>query len=162
LPQPDSPIPISVHTAPRKGEIFDRESLRRIVSFCIDTSDLSGPEQAGLRDSLSRQGQSKKLVDRLRWRLVNECSRADAVARVYYLEAAVHEVVVDAKGHRIAPPKVRQSVDPVLVIYDQAALRLYYRAEGTPIPRDAKEPLKDPLTMLVKDLQATIPIEHRP
>jgi len=153
LPQPvGSPTPSTVRMPPRKGEIFDDAALRRIRSFCLDSSHLSDSEAAGVRQSLTRQGQSRKLSERLSWKLIDDCSQADAVARVYYLGAAVRQVV-EAGGLRSSSPKVRQEVDPVLVIYDKAALRLYYRAEGSPIHREARYPLADPLAMLAKDLR---------
>lgn len=153
LPQPvGSPTPSTVRMPPRKGEIFDGAALRRITSFCLDSSHLSDSEAARVQESLTRKGQSRKLSERLSWKLIDDCSQADAVVRVYYLGAAIRQVV-EAAGLGSSPPKVRQEVDPVLMIHDKAALRLYYRAEGSPIHRDARYPLADPLAMLAKDLR---------
>ena len=158
LPQPiGSPTPSTAQTPPRRGEIFDGEALRHIATFCIDTSHLSGSEAADVKESLARQGQSKKVSKRLSWKLINDCSQADAVARVYYLGAAVRQVVSPGPTLDGPRPTVRQEADPVLVIYDKAALRLYYRAEGRPIHRDARDPLAEPLAMLAKDLRTMSP-----
>ena len=141
LPQPLTPT-VS-RTSPQRGEVFDPEALERTKSFCVDLSHMEGLEAADVKEFLAKESQPKKLLGRLGWKLVDDCTKADAVARIYFAGVSVR---VEGQG-------VKQGSLPVLLIYDKASIRLFYRAEGQAVHGKPVDVLGSPFAMLLKDLK---------
>jgi hypothetical protein len=136
-----------------RGEVFDREALRQAKSFCVDAGHLEGPEADEVKEFVEEEGKPGKLLSRLPWRLIDDCAKADAVARIYFAPVEVTDVTED-KGSGIqkkSPP--RQFSQPVLLIYDKASIRLFYRAEGLIASGDSMKIMASPFSMLIKDLK---------
>ena len=136
-----------------RGEIFDRDALKQTRSYCFDVSSLEGSEAAKVREFLAEGGGPKKLLSGLPWRLIEDCTKADAVARIYFTRAVVTEVL-NGKGtglKQMSGPDERPY--PVLLVYDKASIRLFYRAEGSITYGDPTKVLGSPFSMLLKDLE---------
>jgi len=139
--------------APGGSEVFDREGLMQIRSFCVSTRHLEGPEAAAVNEFLATEGQPGKLLSRLPWSLTNDCTKADAVARIYLDPVELAEVeTIEDRVHNQPRPKQSTRFQPVLLVYDKASIRLFYRAEGKVLRGNSADVLGSPFAMLLKDL----------
>ncbi len=151
LPQP--PTPTVSRTPPQRGEVFDLDALERTTSFCVDLSHMEGSEAADVKEFLAKESQpNMKLLGRLHWKLVDDCTKADAVARIYFAQVTVREArpAVKLDGRSASPQKGSQ---PVLLLYDKASVRLFYRAQGQVLHGKPVDVLGSPFSMLLKDLK---------
>jgi hypothetical protein len=155
----ETPVTKSTYKiAPGGSQVFDREGLMRVRSFCIATRHVEGAEEAALKQVLADNSQPGKLLTQLPWKLTNDCASADAVVRIYFdpVELTRVESVEDGRGKE---PKPKQTTEfqPVLLVYDRASIRLFYRAEGKVLRGNATDVLGSPFSMLFKDLQGMQP-----
>jgi hypothetical protein len=127
--------------------------LKQTRSYCVDVSALGGAEAAEVREFLAQDGGPKKLLSRLPWRLIDDCTKADAVARIYFRPAMVTEVLNNHETglKQVLPPSERSY--PVLLVYDKASIRLFYRAEGSITRGNPTKVLGSPFSMLLEDLK---------
>jgi hypothetical protein len=152
LPQPiGSPQPDS-NTPSGRGEVFDPEALKHTTSFCVDLNHMDSSEAAGVKEFLAKENQPKKLVGRLPWQLVADCTKADAVARIYFAPADVSQEM-SGLGVIGTAVSVRHGFESVLLLHDKASIRLFYRAEDQALGRDEPRLLQGAFSMLVKDLK---------
>jgi hypothetical protein len=152
LPQPiGSSTPSAVRIPPRTGEVFDSDALRRSNTYCIDTSHLAAAQTAEVREFLGAGGETNKLLGRLPWKLVDDCKTADAVARIYFANSSV--TLREEENGATIGSKSGRGLQAVLLIYDKASIRLFYRAEGQVLHGNPSEVLGSPFAMLAKDLK---------
>jgi hypothetical protein len=153
LPQPiGSPTATAPNAPPGRGEVFDPDALRQTKSFCVDLNHMESSQAADVKEFLAQESQPRKLLSRLPWQLVDDCTKADVVARIYFARVDVREEM-SAPNLAGSPVSFRQSRQPVLLLYDKASIRLFYRAEGQVLGRKTVEVLRSPFAMLVKDLK---------
>jgi len=136
-----------------RGKVFDRDGLKQTRSYCVDVSFLEGSRAAEIREFLAEDGGPKKLLSRLPWRLEPDCTKADAVARIYFTQAMVTEVLTNHETGLQQSSGPSERPYPVLLVYDQASIRLFYRAEGSITHGDPTKVLGSPFSMLLKDLK---------
>lgn len=151
VPQPGGP---STPTTPavRRSEVFDPVALARAKSFCVDLRNLESRQAADVKEFLTLARQAGTVLDRLPWRLTDDCTKADAVARIYFVPVGIRE---ERAGGSFAASQVssRQDSQPVLLLYDKACIRLFYRAEGQVFRGNAGKVLASPFALLIKDLE---------
>jgi hypothetical protein len=77
-------LPAAVAAKKPTGKISDPAAFSKIQSYCIDTSDLSGDEALDLKNFVSAENKPKKLLSKLPWTLVSDCSQGppDVVVRM--------------------------------------------------------------------------------
>jgi len=137
-----------------RGKVFDRDGLKQTRSYCVDTSSLEGFEAAEVRKFLAAASGPNKVLSRLSWRLIDDCTQADAVARIYFEPATGTEVLTNHETGLKQVSKSGERPYPVLLVYDKASIRLFYRAEGTISHGDPTKVLARPFSMLSKDLKS--------
>ncbi len=84
-------LPVAVAARKPRGNISDPAAFSRIQSYCIDASDLADDEALDLRDFVSTERGPKKLLSKLPWTYVSDCSQGN------------HDVVIRMKFERFAP-----------------------------------------------------------
>lgn len=138
----------------QRGEVYDRGALRQAKNFCVDARHIEGPQADEVREFVEKEGKPGKLLSRLPWRLIDDCTKADAVARIYFAPVEVTDVTEDKGSGVKKASQSRQFSQPVLLIYDKASIRLFYRAEGLIAYGDPMKIIASPFSMLVRDLKA--------
>lgn len=98
----------------------------------MDLTNLESWQEAGVKDFLAEESEPGKVLDRLPWRRIDDCAKADAVARIYFGPTGAL---------------------PVLLLYDKASIRLFYRAEGDVFRGDPVKALAGPFAKLARDLK---------
>jgi hypothetical protein len=154
LPQPiGSPTATAPRTPYGRGEVFDPNALEHTKSYCVDLSHMESSQAANVNELLAKEIQPRKLLSRIPWQLVDDCTKADAVARLYFARVNVREEMSGSGAG--SPASIRQGRQPVLLLYDKASIRLFYRAEGLVFHGNAEDVLGSPFAMLVRDLKKT-------
>jgi hypothetical protein len=153
LPQPiGSPTATAPRTPPGRGEVFDPDALEHTKTFCVDLNHMESSQAADVKEFLAKERQPRKLLGRLPWQLVDDCTKADTVARIYFARVDVREEM-SAPYIAGSPASIRQGRQPVLLLYDKASIRLFYRAEGLVFHGSAEDVLGSPFAMLVRDFK---------
>ena len=152
IPSPLNPNTGS-HRAAGRGEVFDREALQQTKSFCVDARHIEGSEADEVKDFMRQEAKPGKLLSHLPWTLIDDCKKADAVARIYFAPVEVTDVIEDKGSGLQKTSPARQFSQPVLLVYDKASIRLFYRAEGVIAYGDPMKIMAIPFSMLIKDLK---------
>ena len=140
------------------GEVFDREALGWVRTFCVDTSDLEGAEAREVQDFVAKESKPGHLLRQMPWELTDQCSSADAVIRSYFSQNTVQKTEtipcsdLTVCGGDISSSYFQQVTQVVLLIYDRASVRVLYRTEGRG-ERTKRLALKGSFTELAKDLK---------
>lgn len=113
---------------------------------------MENSEATALKEFLAKESGPKKLLGGLPWQFVDDCTKADAVARIHF--ASIH-VLEEMPGTVTASTavSVRRGSQSVLLLYDKASIRLFYRAESQVLDGTPKNALGSPFAMLVKDMR---------
>ena len=135
-----------------RGEIFDSDALKHTKTFCVDTDHMESSEAATVKEFVAKESEPKKLLGRLPWQLVDDCTKADAVARIHFASIHVLEEMPGAAAASTAV-SVRRGSQCVLLLFDKASIRLFYRAQNQVFDGTAKDALRSPFAMLVKDMK---------
>jgi hypothetical protein len=81
-------LPLTVAVAAKKprGTISDPVAFSRIQSYCVDAGGLADDEALDLKDFASTERGPKKLLSKLPWRYVSDCSEGnpDVVIRMKF------------------------------------------------------------------------------
>ena len=148
------------NTPPSFGDrtaVFDIDALNHTQSYCLDVKHLRDIEAADFQNFLAKEGQPGKVLSLLPWKLRDDCAKADAVARVYFTSVESskrREQDARRDAAMFGFPRGRR---PVLLIYDRASIRLYYRAEGPDTRGDPLSALTKLFSGLLEDLQQMAP-----
>lgn len=134
--------------------MFDREALRQTKSFCVDARHIEDSEAEEVKEFMRQEAKPGKLLSHLPWTLIDDCTKADAVARIYFAPVEVTDVTEDKGSSLRKTSPARRVSQPVLLIYDKASIRLFYRAEGVVAYGDPLKIMASPFSMLMKDLKA--------
>ena len=141
----------------RCSDLFDPAALKRIRAVCVDTSYLEPASASDVKSYVEMESQPGHLLTRLPWRRDEKCTPDDAVIRVYF-EA----------GERRSPSEPNTAVWPrpssvetyergtrvVLLVYDQASVRLLYRTDFVGAWSKRPALLRVPFSRLVKEMSA--------
>ncbi|MGD0224946.1 MAG: VWA domain-containing protein [Terriglobia bacterium] len=152
---------ISTSSAPAHAELrrlalFDREALRGVRTFCVDTSYLQAEVASDIKTFVAKENQPRRLLKHLNWQLVDQCAAADAVIRIYFAHSESYLTVAnkDQRGGTTSSDSVETVTQVVLLVYDRASVRLLYRTEVKDRAANRVALLKSPFSKLVKDVKA--------
>jgi hypothetical protein len=156
-PAPAGNIPTTTattHAELRSLALFDHEALRRVRTFCVDTSYLEAGVASDIKTFVARENQPGRLLRRLNWQLADPCAAADAVIRVYFASSERLTTGTGAARWEAASPSYEPVTQVVLLVYDRASVRLLYRTEVKEPATNRVALLKGPFSRLVKDIKA--------
>ena len=68
-------LPAASSAKKPQGKISDLAAFSKIHSYCVDASDLPGDEAYDLKRFVSNENKPKKLLSKLPWTLVSDCSQ---------------------------------------------------------------------------------------
>ena len=135
-----------------QGQVFDREGLRQVRNFCVDTAHLESLDLDAVKTFLEKESRPHKLFARLPWKLAGDCAKADVVARIYFKQFNRARVGGNYGGSA-SSVSYEPVFQPVLLIYGPTFIQLIYRTEGPSIGKN-REPLLAPtFANLLADLK---------
>ncbi|MGA3323663.1 MAG: hypothetical protein ABSF45_04270 [Terriglobia bacterium] len=87
-------LPTAASAKKPTGKISDVAAFSKIRSYCVDSSDLPSDEAYDLKGFVSTENKPKKLLSKLPWTLVSDCSQGapDVVVTMEFQKfAPVHD-----------------------------------------------------------------------
>lgn len=79
-------MPAAASAKKPTGKIPDLAAFSKIHSYCVDSSDLPGDEAYDLKRFVDNENKPKKLLSKLPWTLVSDCSQGspDVIVRMEF------------------------------------------------------------------------------
>ncbi len=115
-------LPAEVAAKKPTGKISDLAAFTKVQSYCIDASDLADDEALDLRNFIITERGPKKLLSKLPWTYLSDCSKGDP------------DVVVRMKFDRFAPIGNRAPVDAAAEFFEfRAYLRIWQDSSSQPL-----------------------------
>ncbi|HLY60849.1 MAG TPA: hypothetical protein VKV95_08885 [Terriglobia bacterium] len=155
LPQP---------AAARKpfGQVQDAQGLAQIHSFCIDLNGHSVSEVSETRKFLERENSPGKVLAKLGWQYVSDCSKADATIKLTFIQKEETEqtsaVGTIAGTPMTSVPITVNKVDLTVVAKD--SVKPLYSVEGESSKRDLSYSINSPYSKLERDLKVLGSSKH--
>jgi hypothetical protein len=138
------------------GELFDPAALRRVKTFCVDTSNLEPGVASDVAAFVARESRPHNLLKRIPWTFTEQCADADAIIRVYFAQAELHTRIEQTSHNAVGGVPYSNLVEPetevVLLIYDRASVRVLYRTDAHTQRANPVPLLKGPLSRLMKEV----------
>ncbi len=110
------------------SNLIDREALRRVKTFCVDTSAVEAGVASDIKAFVARENQPGQLLKRMTWELTDQCAAADGVIRVYFSPSDRHrtETYKDLNGGVTSSDFHVPMTQVVLLVYDRASVSPYF------------------------------------
>jgi hypothetical protein len=126
-------VTVAVASKKPRGTISDPAEFSRIQSYCIDASDLAGEEALDVKDFVSTERAPKKLLSKLPWTYVSDCSQGNP------------DVVVRMKFERFAPMDNKAPAEGELFTF-RAYLRIWQGGSSQPLYEVEAAPSNNSMT----------------
>lgn len=142
-------FPITGREKEPKGEVFDRQALTEVRSYCVEEGGLSDSDRYLVDGFLKAESKPKHLLTKMPWKLVEGCGAGspDAIAAVAFVSLNRIDIAV---GKPIGPPVGgTDSRDPeapikaVLTVTDSSQ-KLLYRTQALPLTQDVTSQSEQP------------------
>jgi len=134
-------FPISGREKKPEGEVFDRQALTEISSYCVEEGGLSDPDRYLVDGFLKTESKPKHLLTKLPWKLVEGCGSGspEAIATVAFVP--LNRIVVGAGDPTNPPLGGTDSRDPdapikVVLTVTDSSQKLLYRTLALPLMYD--------------------------
>ncbi|MGD0921151.1 MAG: hypothetical protein ABSA70_05215 [Terriglobia bacterium] len=139
------------------GDILERDLFLKARTFCVDTRKLSAAEALDVRKFLDAESKPKKMLSKIPWQLVPECTQADAIVKIEFTQQIGLTQATQGMGTLQGVPMTGVPVTKFqasLQIFDRVSTKLIYQAVsgGSNTRRD--QSLSGPFSILAKDLKA--------
>jgi hypothetical protein len=134
-------FPITGGEKKPKGEVFDRQALTEVSSYCVEEGGLSDSDRYLVDGFLKVESKPKHLLTKMPWKLVEGCDTGspDAIAAVAFVPLNRIDIAV---GQPIGPPLGgTDSRDPdapikVVLTVTDSSQKLLYRTQALPLTQD--------------------------
>ena len=137
-------LPAAASAKKPRGKISNLAAFSKVGSYCMDSSDLPGDEAYDLKRFVSNENKPKKLLSKLPWTLVSDCSQGspDVLVRMEFQKFS--PVNPSAQGE---PPTIRA----YLRVFQGSSSQALYEVESAPandtMGAMSDAPLNDPLAV---------------
>ena len=131
------------------GEVADADSLRKVHTFCLDTSLLATQQLKEFSLFTAHAQKPKGVFSKLNWHLMDYCGDADATV-LLTMEETEHRGAYVAKS--IGKTEMLQRAK--LIITSGASGKTLYQGEGGEYADDRQDAFGGAFSRLLKDLKA--------
>jgi hypothetical protein len=148
------------------GQVTDADALLKIHSYCIDTSRMSAREAADVKDFIAKESGPKKVLGKIPWTLMDDCSKADAVVALDFQPTAIMDeqnaagalqagtdTSNPAGGGAAALAENQSAWNTALAVVVRGTNNVLYRVTGEAVPRHRENSIKSPFATLGSDLK---------
>ena len=157
-------LPAAASAKKPMGKISDLAAFSKIHSYCVDSSDLPGDEAYDLKRFVSNENKPKKLLSKLPWKLVSDCSQdsPDVIVRMEFQKFTPVHANAPAEGELF-------TIRAYLRMSQGTSSGMLYEVEAAPSNNSmgamSDAPMNDPLAvqrydaiyaafwMLIEDVQ---------
>ena len=162
-------LPAAASAKKPTGKISDLAAFSKIHIYCVDSSDLPSDEAYDLKRFVSNENKPKKLLSKLPWTLVSDCSQGspDVIVRMEFQKFAPVRANAPAEGEL-------STIRAFLRVSQGSSSQVLYEVEAAPSNNSmgglSDAPLNDPLAvqrydaayrafwMLIEDVQRVSPM----
>jgi hypothetical protein len=138
------------------GRIPDVAVFNSIRTYCIDTSDLSGPEAYDVKAFIQVESKPKGLLTKLPWKLEADCTKEspDAIAKLEFRHLNKVGTVIGTPSNDRLPPMDSYALRAYLQVFDGDSQKILYELEAAPLdnpeisPDPNRIPDEEPLPIL--------------
>ena len=139
------------------GEVADPETLLKVQSYCVDMGKIESSAVPDVKKFFDRQNTLKGVLGKLSWKLVDNCSQADAVVSLKF-ESSFK--VTPAGGSALGTGTAALNSVPEatyaaeMSVTDRASQKPLYHVKGESVTTFRDRSLNSPFSKLVHDLKA--------
>jgi hypothetical protein len=151
-------VPLVGSSKKSSGQILDEQGFRNVQTVCAEVEDI-GPRYATMVQTfLKSQDNPKSLVSRLPWKIVPDCSQADAVMRFKFSETS--EPSNATAGGSIYAGGSMGTVNTTwfqvtAVVTARSTQKEIYEVQGARAPERGEKAVENTFKVLAKDLRLT-------
>jgi hypothetical protein len=80
------------------GDVLERDIFLGTRTYCLETRALSAAEASDVRRFLDSENRPKKLLSKISWQLVPDCTQADAIVKVGFSQQVAIEQATQGLG----------------------------------------------------------------
>jgi hypothetical protein len=137
--------------------VEDADGLRKVHTFCLDTSRLTPDQSTDLEKFVARASKPKGLFTKLNWQLMDSCSSVDATVN---LTMDDRQETAPTGDNTIQDTRTMMKLLMIsqakMFITDQASGKMLYQVTGGLADDDRLGAFASPFSKLLKDLR-TLP-----
>lgn len=150
-------LPLAAHARSKPtGKIPDVVAFNNVRTYCIDTSELSGPEAYDVKGFIRRESRPKGLLTKLPWKLQPDCREGspDAIAKISFHMLNKIGTVIGTPSNDELTPMDPYALRAYLQVFGGETQKLLYELEAAPLdnpeanPDPNKIPDQEPLPLL--------------
>ncbi|HEV2178584.1 MAG TPA: hypothetical protein VGW33_15465 [Terriglobia bacterium] len=143
--------------AKKGGEILDQQAFQNIHSYCAQVQDLPPQYVKVVQNFFKHQNKPKSLVNRLPWKMVDDCSQADAAMNFRFSTSQEEDSGAPGGGGGFAPAGVNRAqttyFQVIAVVTGRASQKPVYQVQGPRAPERGEDALQNTFKELAKDLK---------
>ncbi|HMD99288.1 MAG TPA: hypothetical protein VKM93_18430 [Terriglobia bacterium] len=125
-------LPIAAAAEKRPtGKIWDHATFVKIRSYCIDSSALPGYEANDVERLVQNESKPKRLLSKLPWTLISDCSESDAIVKVSFRKLRKIDIQLGEPNSPDETYPYAYRAD--LQVSDEASARQLYEVEAAPL-----------------------------
>ncbi len=144
------------------GKVLDPEKFRSVHTYCVQVQDI-GTYYAGMVKSFfNSERKPNSLVNELPWKLVNDCTQADAVMTFEFSQASDYGESSgggNASAGAVAPAAggaIQQTFfQATITVRDPSDQKPIYQVQGDRAPERGELALEKAFRKFAKDLRST-------
>ncbi len=149
--------PLSGKSKKVSGEILDRQGFDHVHSYCVQVQDLASRYAGMVQNFFKDQNKPGSLVNQLPWKLVSDCSQADAVMSFKFSES--QEPSYATAGGTAQAGASMGTVNTTwfqvtAVVSSRLGLKPIYQVQGARAPQRGERAIEKTFRELAKDLRA--------
>jgi len=141
---------------PTHGDVSDADSLLKVRTFCLDSSQLTARELTDLERFAAQAGKPKGVLTKLHWQRADSCRNADATVKLTMDE--YQGLGSSGNGTSLQNPTAALKAETYsrakMFITDRASGKTLYKVEGKEFTDDRQSAFEDTFSKLSKDLKA--------
>jgi hypothetical protein len=142
-------FPITGAVKKPKGEVFDRQALTEVRSYCVEEGGLSDSDRYLVDGFLKAESKPKHLLTKLSWKLVEGCGTGspDAIAAVAFVPLNRIDIAADKPiGPPVSGTDSRDPEAPIKVVLTvtDSSQKLLYRTQALPLTQDVTTQSEQP------------------
>ncbi len=136
------------------GEVSDREAFLKIQSYCVDPGNLAREQAQDVAKFIEEESKPKRVLAKLRWSYVEDCTRADVVAGLKF-EETIEETPVSGslRGEVMTSAGGEPAYRLTLLVTDRASKKVLYQVAGDKRRMRRERALTSTFSKLIKDLE---------
>ncbi|HLY63816.1 MAG TPA: hypothetical protein VKV95_24010 [Terriglobia bacterium] len=155
-------LPLSGAARKPSGMIHDSQAFAQVHNFCLVTNGLPDSAQTQIRKFVERENKPRKMLGKLSWKYVEQCSSADArITFSFSQTTGVGEGTSRGTLQGSPTNSLQTTFTRVeITVLDRSAENTIYSVEGDAVEGDLSNAIDSPFSKLERDLKDAGAAKH--